>query len=149
MTDIAARTAVCQAYLDGLVAGDLNAVLSLFADDATVEDPVGTEPKVGREALAAFYQMACDFVTAAQLTGTPRVAGNEVAFPFEITLVVATTPRLLALSTRFALMKRVRSSACVRGGAMTTSAQPEYLRSRPPRSLKSGSQASTVGIPPS
>lgn len=85
MTDIAARTAVCQAYLDGLVAGDLNAVLSLFADDATVEDPVGTEPKVGREALAAFYQMACDFVTAAQLTGTPRVAGNEVAFPFEIT----------------------------------------------------------------
>jgi steroid delta-isomerase len=85
MTDIAARTAVCQAYLDGLVAGDLNAVLSLFADDATVEDPVGTEPKVGREALAAFYQIACDFVTAAQLTGTPRVAGNEVAFPFEIT----------------------------------------------------------------
>ena len=85
MTDIAARTAVCQAYLDGLVAGDLDAVLSLFADDATVEDPVGTEPKVGREALAAFYQIACDFVTAAQLTGTPRVAGNEVAFPFEIT----------------------------------------------------------------
>jgi steroid delta-isomerase len=82
MTDIAARTAVCQAYLDGLVAGDLNAVLSLFADDATVEDPVGTEPKVGREALAAFYQIACDFVTAAQLTGTPRVAGNEVAFRF-------------------------------------------------------------------
>ncbi len=85
MTDTAARTAVCQAYLDGLVAGDLDAVLSLFADDATVEDPVGTEPKVGREALAAFYQIACDFVTAAQLTGTPRVAGNEVAFPFEIT----------------------------------------------------------------
>ena len=85
MTDTAARMAVCQAYLDGLVAGDLDAVLSLFADDATVEDPVGTEPKVGREALAAFYQIACDFVTAAQLTGTPRVAGNEVAFPFEIT----------------------------------------------------------------
>lgn len=85
MTDTAERTAVCQAYLDGLVAGDLDAVLSLFADDATVEDPVGTEPKVGREALAAFYQIACDFVTAAQLTGTPRVAGNEVAFPFEIT----------------------------------------------------------------
>lgn len=85
MTDTAARIAVCQAYLDGLVAGDLDVVLSLFADDATVEDPVGTEPKVGREALAAFYQMACDFVTAAQLTGTPRVAGNEVAFPFDIT----------------------------------------------------------------
>ena len=85
MTDTAARIAVCQAYLDGLVAGDLDAVLSLFADDATVEDPVGTEPKVGRDALAAFYQIACDFVTAAQLTGTPRVAGNEVAFPFEIT----------------------------------------------------------------
>ncbi len=85
MTDSAARIAVCQAYLDGLVAGDLDAVLNLFADDATVEDPVGTEPKVGQEALAAFYQIACDFVTAAQLTGTPRIAGNEVAFPFEIT----------------------------------------------------------------
>jgi len=97
MTDTAARVAVCQAYLDGLVAGDLDAVLSLFADDATVEDPVGTEPKVGREALAAFYQIACDFVTAARLTGTPRVAGDEVAFPFEITTGTGDKPSIISI----------------------------------------------------
>ncbi len=97
MTDTASRIAVCQAYLDGLIAGDLEAVLNLFADDATVEDPVGTEPKVGREALAAFYRIACDFVTAARLTGTPRVAGNEVAFPFEITTGAGDNTSIIAI----------------------------------------------------
>ncbi len=78
--------AVCQRYVDALVASDLEGVLALFAEDATVEDPVGTPIKAGRDELAAFYQVACDSVVAGQLLGTPRFAGAEVAFPFEITI---------------------------------------------------------------
>ena len=46
--------ALCDAYLQGLVAGDLESVLSLFASDAIVEDPVGSEIKRGEEALRTF-----------------------------------------------------------------------------------------------
>ena len=71
-------------YLSALVSGDLAAVLALYADDATVEDPVGSPVIQGREALAAFYQVAVDSVSAAQTTGAVRCAGNEFTVPFVI-----------------------------------------------------------------
>ena len=81
--------ALCDAYLQGLVAGDLDAVVSLFSSDATVEDPVGSEIKQGEEALRAFYQIACDSVTAAERIGPPRIAGQDIAFAFTITVGMA------------------------------------------------------------
>ena len=78
--------ALCDAYLQGLVAGDLESVLSLFASDAIVEDPVGSEIKRGEEALRTFYQIACDSVTGAERIGPPRIAGSDIAFAFTITV---------------------------------------------------------------
>ena len=78
--------AICETYINSLVASDLEAVLALYADDATVEDPVGTEMKVGKEALRGFYAVACESVTGAEMLGAPRLAGNEIAFPFSITI---------------------------------------------------------------
>ena len=40
-------TAVVQRYVAALNAGDLDGIVALFADDATVEDPVGSEPRCG------------------------------------------------------------------------------------------------------
>ena len=81
--------ALCDAYLQGLVEGDLDAVVSLFSYDATVEDPVGSEIRQGDEELRAFYQIACDSVTAAERIGPPRIAGQDIAFAFTITVGVA------------------------------------------------------------
>ena len=81
--------ALCDAYLQGLVAGDLDAVVSLFSSDATVEDPVGSEIKQGEDELRAFYRIACDSVTAAERTGLPRIAGQDIAFAFTITVGAA------------------------------------------------------------
>ena len=78
--------ALCDAYLDALVAGDLEAVLALFSPDAVVEDPVGSEPQQGMEALRAFYQIACDSVSEAERVGPPRIAGTDIAFAFTITI---------------------------------------------------------------
>ena len=72
------------AYLKALVDQDLEAVLALYADDAVVEDPVGTEPHVGIEAVRAFYTGVVEFKLEAELTGQVRIAGDEVAFPFQI-----------------------------------------------------------------
>ena len=87
--------ALCDAYLQGLVAGDLESVLSLFASDAIVEDPVGSEIKQGEEALRTFYQIACDSVTGAERIGPPRIAGSDIAFAFTIT--VGETPNAMCI----------------------------------------------------
>jgi len=81
--------ALSDAYLQGLVKGDLEGVVSLFSPDATVEDPVGSKIKQGEDELRAFYQIACDSVTAAERTGPPRIAGQDIAFAFTITVGVA------------------------------------------------------------
>ena len=69
-----------------LVAGvnrhDVAAVIGLYADDAVVEDPVGTDPKIGHEAIQALYQQGFDLNIQFELTGPVRCAGNSAAFPF-------------------------------------------------------------------
>ncbi len=82
--DTANAQQIIDSYLSALVAGDLEGVLALYADGATVEDPVGSPLIAGSEALAAFYQVAVDKVTAARTLGPVRCAGNEFAVPFEI-----------------------------------------------------------------
>jgi len=86
MTSFEQAKQVCTTYIESLVAGDVDAVLALFADTASVEDPVGTELKQGKEALRPFYEVACQSVTEAHFTGEPKFAGGELAFPFMITI---------------------------------------------------------------
>lgn len=60
---------VCQTYIQSLVTNDVDAILDLYADDATVEDPVGSEARSGQDALRSFYAGAVTGVMAASLTG--------------------------------------------------------------------------------
>jgi steroid delta-isomerase len=69
-------------YIRLMTAGDWQGVAKLYAEDATVEDPVGTEPHRGIEAVAAFYRGAVANGVTLHLDGPVRVAGREVAFPF-------------------------------------------------------------------
>jgi steroid delta-isomerase len=39
--------AVCDRYVEACSASDVDAVVSLFADNAWVEDPVGSERRIG------------------------------------------------------------------------------------------------------
>ena len=59
-------------------------IREINAEDAIVEDPVGTEPHVGIEAVCAFYEGALSSGAKLALTGTPRCAGNAVAFTFQV-----------------------------------------------------------------
>lgn len=64
--------AAMQQYVDSITEGDLEAILDIFSDDAVVEDPVGSEPKRGKEALREFYQMTIESVETMILEGNPR-----------------------------------------------------------------------------
>ncbi|MFC4603871.1 nuclear transport factor 2 family protein [Rhodococcus kronopolitis] len=78
--------AIVSKYLDAVAGGTSADVAALYAEDATLEDPVGTEPKVGREAIQAFYA-ALDAVDNTTELITVRVSGNTAAFHFRVVTV--------------------------------------------------------------
>jgi steroid delta-isomerase len=73
-------------YIEAFEKGDLSIIESLFAANATVEDPVGTPQHVGIEAIKAFYKSAFDMNVKLELNGKPRCAGNSVAFSFDVVM---------------------------------------------------------------
>ncbi len=78
--------ATIDAYLSALASRDLDAILALYAEDATVEDPVGTEPIQGHPALRAFYTRALGMTLQPERHGSVKVAGHEAAFHFTLTM---------------------------------------------------------------
>ena len=81
-------------YAEVFTANDLDGYLALFADDATLEDPVGGEVHQGVEAIRAFWDMTREMTPTIELaiTGPVRVAGNEAAFPGEARPSLGDTP---------------------------------------------------------
>jgi len=72
-------------YLDFVSKGQPDEVASLYADDATVEDPVGGEVHIGRQAIRGFYG-AIENVKAQTDVLTLRALGNEAAFHWTLSL---------------------------------------------------------------
>ena len=79
-------TTIVKGYLRALESGDVEAIVSLYAEGATVEDPVGSTPVVGHAAIRAFYAKAQDMHPRIKLDGAVRVGGRECAFAFAVTV---------------------------------------------------------------
>ena len=75
-----------QAYIDLFNAQDAQGIADLYADDATVTDPVGTPPKKGKDEILKFYTLAVKNGAKLELVGPTRIAGNSAAFPFKCTV---------------------------------------------------------------
>jgi steroid delta-isomerase len=69
---------VFQRYCELVTAGDFEAIALLYAENATVEDPVGSTPHRGRAAIREFYRASSGAVRL-ELEGRVRSAGNEGA----------------------------------------------------------------------
>jgi len=82
--EAAPKIAAVEKYVEAFEAKSIDLIRDLFADDATVEDPVGTDVYDGIEAILGFYRNAFEMNARLELTGTPRCAGNAVAFPFRV-----------------------------------------------------------------
>ena len=67
-------------YPEMVTKGDVDGIVDLYADDASIEDPIGSELKQGKDAIRAFYQASAGTVTMKR-TGPTRVAGHEAATP--------------------------------------------------------------------
>jgi len=80
--DAAAKADVVKKYITAINTDSLALISEIYADNATVEDPVGSPPKEGIEAILAFYKSFFGTGVKLQLIGSIRCAGNAAAFPF-------------------------------------------------------------------
>lgn len=71
---------VLERYPQLLTSGDHEAIVAMYHEDATIEDPVGAAPLKGRAAISEFYKASAGTVEM-KLTGPVRVAGREAAAP--------------------------------------------------------------------
>lgn len=74
---------VVESYVALVANGKASEIADLYTDDATVEDPVGTEVRRGREAILEFYA-ALEPLEQRTALHTLRIAGNEAVFHFEV-----------------------------------------------------------------
>lgn len=78
--------AIVKRYLDTVATGTAADVAALYAEDATLEDPVGGgEIHIGREAITGFYKVLEAASLKTELI-TLRTGGLEAAFVFAITV---------------------------------------------------------------
>ncbi|ULE31373.1 nuclear transport factor 2 family protein [Mycobacterium sp. IDR2000157661] len=79
------NAATVKRYLELAAKGDADAVAELYADDATVEDPVGSEVHIGRPAIRRFYDALPANGAQADVV-TLRALGHEAAFHWTLTI---------------------------------------------------------------
>jgi steroid delta-isomerase len=111
--------ATIERYQTTFNSGNEDGWLALFADDAELEDPAGSPPRVGRDGLAAFWDEMHvggrdDVVRTVRMVQGPLVCGLEAAWAFELhvprgerTAVVEIIDQ--AVFTDDALIRRLRA----------------------------------------
>jgi len=78
---------VVAAYFKAFDNADADAIAALFADNAQVHDPVGSDPHIGIKAIRAFYGSSVAMKPKLTQQGPTRTAGDYAAFAFTVTLV--------------------------------------------------------------
>ncbi|MBJ8346786.1 nuclear transport factor 2 family protein [Antrihabitans sp. YC2-6] len=74
---------VVEKYVKLVGAGATEEIVALYRADASVEDPVGTEQRIGTEAIREFYKILEPLEKTTELT-TARIAGSRAAFLFTL-----------------------------------------------------------------
>jgi steroid delta-isomerase len=86
MLDADRMVAAVEAYIGNYNRADLDGVCAVFADNAVVEDPVGTPPLMGQTAIREFFAVGIDAGARLTLDGPVRCAADHAAFAFHVDL---------------------------------------------------------------
>lgn len=77
---------VVERYVKLVGSGPTEDIVALYASDATVEDPIGSEVRHGHDAIREFYAMIAGLDRDTELHAeTVRVTDRHAAFMFTIT----------------------------------------------------------------
>ncbi|KAA0095496.1 steroid delta-isomerase [Mycolicibacterium sp. P1-18] len=80
-------------YLELVGEAKCDEIADLYADDATVEDPVGGEVHIGRQAILGFYKGALGAKGETEII-TLRALGHEAAWLWGLTLDLGESGRM-------------------------------------------------------
>ncbi|WP_179471913.1 nuclear transport factor 2 family protein [Mycolicibacterium vinylchloridicum] len=99
MSDALDLKALVNRYLDTVAAGSAAKVAALYAEDATLEDPVGGgDVHIGRQAIEGFYKAVEGAECKAELLEF-RSGGHEAAFLFALTVAGAMRIEVIEVMT--------------------------------------------------
>jgi len=103
-----AITKAVNRYLETVSQGRPDDIAALYAEDATVEDPVGSEVHIGRQAIRGFYTSVENVKSKTEVV-TLRALGNEAAFFWRL-IIGGMTIEIISVMTfdddgKIALMK--------------------------------------------
>lgn len=82
-----ANSATVKRYLELVAKGSADDITALYADGATLEDPVGSDVRRGRDAVHEFYAAIENLDKETELL-TLKASGDQVAFLWRLTLRV-------------------------------------------------------------
>jgi steroid delta-isomerase len=71
-------------YPEMVSKGDVDGIVALYAEDGTIEDPIGSPLHRGTTAIRAFYEQAVAGKIVMKRTGPVCVAGREAATPLVV-----------------------------------------------------------------
>jgi steroid Delta-isomerase len=71
-------------YPEMVTKGDVEGIVALYAEDATIEDPIGSPLHRGTDAIRTFYKAAVGITM--KRVGAVHVAGREAATPLKVLL---------------------------------------------------------------
>lgn len=76
-----------QAYIDHFNQADLSGIVGLYAENATVDDPVGGPTQTGRQEIEAFYAESLKTGAKLRLSAPIRAShADSAAMAFEVDL---------------------------------------------------------------
>jgi len=81
-----AMEAAVHTYVEAFNNQDPALAASIFADDAVIDDPIGSPPKVGQAAILRFYTESMATGAKLVLQGPVRVATAHAAFAMQVRL---------------------------------------------------------------
>lgn len=87
---------VYERYPEMVTKGDVDGILELYAEDAWIEDPIGSDLHEGIDAIRKFYEAAAGTIVM-KLTGPIRVAAGEAATPLVVLIGPEGSPDRQAL----------------------------------------------------
>lgn len=70
-------------YINAFESNALGAIMDLYAEECWVEDPVGSEPIVGKDAVREFYTKSIGLGVKLELESQIRIVGNQAVFAFK------------------------------------------------------------------
>lgn len=90
MPSVAEMRATVERYLALVASGTAEEITALYAEGATLEDPVGAEPLVGLDAILAFYKVIEPIERSTELLFF-KAGGDTAVFQFRIVTTFGNT----------------------------------------------------------